>query len=65
VLLLDLVARIVRVSPEKQLAKLRQTLEEKQVELELLRERIQELEAEVTAKETPAKEFSLSEASEG
>jgi voltage-gated potassium channel len=65
VLLLDLIARIVRISPEKQLARLRQTLEEKQTELELLRERIQELEREVAAKEAPAKEFSLSEVSEG
>jgi voltage-gated potassium channel len=51
VLLLDLIARIVRISPEKQLKKLRATLEEKEAEQELLRERIQELEAEVAAKE--------------
>jgi voltage-gated potassium channel len=65
VLLLGLIARIVRISPEKELAKLRQTLEEKETELELLRERIQELEVEVAARETRAKEFALGEASKG
>jgi voltage-gated potassium channel len=50
VLLLDLIARVIRISPEKQLEKLRTTLEEKEAELELLRERIKELELEVAAK---------------
>ncbi len=54
ILLLDLIARVVRISPEKQLGKLRLMMEEKEAELELLRERVRELEAEIAAKETPA-----------
>jgi voltage-gated potassium channel len=65
VLLLDLIARIVRISPEKQLARLRETLQEKEVELELLRERIRELESEVALKTGASGELSLSDASEG
>jgi voltage-gated potassium channel len=65
VLLLDLIARVVRISPEKQLAKLRETLQEKEIELELLRERIQELENEVAENAASTTELSLSKASEG
>jgi hypothetical protein len=64
VLLLDLIARVARISPEKQLEKMRQRLEEKVIEVELLRERIQELEAEVVAKGDAPQGLSLSEASE-
>ncbi len=66
ILLLDLLTRIVRVRPEKQLAKLRQMIEEKETELDLLRERVRELEAEIaSSKPNEAShpgELSLSEA---
>ncbi len=62
ILLLDLLARLARSNPEKQLQKLRQMIAEKETELELLRERVRELEAEIAAGESPA--LSLSEAGE-
>lgn len=42
-LVLDLVHRLLRVTPEKRLAKLQADYEEKQLELELLRQEIEEL----------------------
>ncbi|MBW3600021.1 MAG: hypothetical protein KY475_22460 [Planctomycetes bacterium] len=62
ILVLDLIARLVRVRPEKQLAKLQQVIEDKELELDLLRERVRQLETEIAAAQ--AKELSLSEAGE-
>ncbi len=60
ILLLDLITRVVRRSPERQLDQLRQTIEEKEAELELLRERVAELERQIARNAAPS--LSLDEA---